>query len=101
MQMCDCMQRRAREQLMDRAELDRVEQEFILNWNASTHLKPVHGDLFMPGRVETFAAEHASVFAANAPLRRCFMNFCMMLWDYCILDSAAVDRLSTITAAQR
>lgn len=95
-----CMQRRSREQLMGRAELDRVEKEFILNWNAAAQTKPVHGDLFVPGRVEAFAREHAKTLARTPDLRRCFINFCMILWDYCILNSATVDLLSTIVAAQ-
>lgn len=94
-----CMQRRMREQLKDLPDLQETEKEFALNWNSMTDKKPIYGDLFLPGRVKEFAQEHAKVIAARTQLRECFVNFLMILWDYCLLTSEEVDFCCTLLAA--
>lgn len=93
------MQRRAREQLTDTQNLDEMEKEFVLNWNSTMNSKPIYGDVFLPGRVQDFAREHAQVIAGTPKLRECFVNFLMILWDYCLLSSEDVDACAEIVAA--
>lgn len=95
----EAWQRRMREQLKDLPDLQETEKEFALNWNSMTDKKPIYGDLFLPGRVKEFAQEHAKVIAARAQLRECFVNFLMILWDYCLLSSEEVDFCCTLLSA--
>ena len=56
--------------------------------------------LQVPERCKTFAIAYADYMAKSKDLRKCYTSHLLVLWEYCLIDSAAVDEcMVCITAA--
>lgn len=74
-------------------------KEYMYNWNMWEHENHIFSDAQTPAACEQFALKFAAALANDIDLRQGFTVHLMAMWDYCMLDSATVDRCLTIISA--